>query len=773
MHTLQIVLGVLYFVATAWGSANDLYNEAISLALRLPAKYAHHQPKYTADTIHQGVQVPQYNATLHQYEDFEPITPTQEAYDVVHRFEAASAAGSVDATVALGDIYTFGNFSIPVNYTRALGYYQQAVENNAHGHAYFMLGFMYSTGMFGELPVDKTRANVYYEFAAENNNLNALMVLAYQNFRGVGRPENLALAQLYYSHIARVAIKHAVDTQLDSSYDLLPHDIKLSDFNGGLFGPQVSESDSSVITKVDSHMMNRDLLRESDVDKHDAAMAEYYFDAVKDYHGSYFLPRNVSNAFANALTCAYLGKKNMDGKDNRLVSQVDLYIWSRCMNLVGQMYLTGRGTERNIARAQKWISSAADVFAGSDVFLNMAHVRLFDPVYANYSSLAYGEYLGYAVKNGSARAIFLYADYLNNLYENPLSPTYTNKAYSYLAHAANRGQYESKYFFADTIESGFANHIGEQFSIKNLLHYYKLFVDGSENFLLPHLSYALEEFIHGDFKNALLGYAIGAEQGLQNSQVTAAFLLYQIQPLFSWKKKSFEPSRVREALKYLELASALGETDATILLGNIFSNGIPEANVSVDHSKALAFYSKAALAASPHGCYRLGYMYEYGLGSANNTVDFFMAKRYYDLSVKYYQESTFANREKGNSYPISLALLRLRLKLLLRRGTREEMDESSGWFSTLKSLGKSEIAEEDTERVPSRAEAHHEGTPREVDDEFEVFDYVLLGFTGLFFLFMFLRNFVVRVRRGNNRNGGEANDGPGIRANFDVMFFAI
>lgn len=772
MRAFHFLWAVLCLVAAGMASADELYRSAISLALQIPPKYANRQPKYSADTIQHGIQVPQYNATLHQYEEYEEAPVLPQAQEVVRQLQSASDLGSVDATVALGDIYTFGNFSVPVNYTRALSYYERAVESDPHGHAYFMLGIMYSTGMFGELLVDKTKANVYYEFAAANGDLNAMLVLAYQNLGGIGRPENLRLAQLYYSHVARVAIQRAYNAGVDSSYDFLPYNVKLSDFNGGLFGPWLSESESTVITTMDSHMKNRDLLRENDVDKHDSTMTEYYFDALRDYHGSYFVSRNLTSAFANALTCAYLGERNLAGKDDKLVSQVDQYIWSRCMNLVGQMYIKGRGTERNVARAHKWISKAANVYASGAVALNMAYVRLLDPVYANYSSVGYTESLEYAVNNHSARAMYLYANYLNGVRDDPLTAIYTSKSYDFLIHAANRGQYESTFFLADASESGFVAKSGEQFQKEDLLFYYKLFVDNSENIVLPHLSYAFEEFKHGDFKNALLGYAIAAEQGLKNSQVSAAYLLYQTQPLFSWKRKTFVPSRIHEALKYLELASALDDIDATLLLGNIFSEGIPDANVSIDYGKAFAFYSKAALAASPHGCYKLGYMYEYGLGSVNNTVDFFMAKRYYDLSVRYYQEYK-SNGEKGNSYPISLALLRLRLKLLLRKDTRENIDESSGWFSTLKSLGQSQVPEKDTETALSRADAHHEGGEYGVDSAFEMFDYALLAFTGFFFVFMFLRNIVGQVRGANNRGNGEGNRAPGLRVNFDVMFFAI
>lgn len=775
MQVLLLLFPLLCFATEVITGADELYLHALELALQLPAKYAHNVPKYTSDAIQKGVHVPQYNAALHQYEDFVLNPVLLEAKEVVRQLEAASQAGSVNATVALGDIFTFGNFSIPVDYSRALSYYSRAVNDAPHGHAYFMLGFMCSTGMFGVVEVDKIKANMYYEFAAANGDINAMLVLAYQNFRGVGRAENIGLAQLYYSHVARVAIKRAHDMGVDLSFDFLPFDVRLPDFNGGIFGRIVSESPSSVVTKVESLLANRDFLRENDINKHDPVLTDHYYDAVRDYHGSYFVERNLTSAFSNALTCAYLGQRNLAGKDENLVSQIDRYIWSRCMNLVSEMYLKGRGTERNPSRAYMWMLAAEKVFASGDTALNKASLHLLDPVYANSTSVAYVTSLGHAVNNGSTRASYLYANFLNGPHADPLSSTYISRSYDFLRHAANRGQYEAKFHLADAVESGLARTLGDQHATESLLFYYKTFVDDSENILLPHLSYAFEEFKYGNFKNALLGYAIGAEQGLTNSQISAAYLLYQSQPLLSWQKKTFEPARVREALRYLELASALDEIDTTLLLGNIFLEGVPEANISADYSKAFALYSKAALAASPHGCYKLGYMYEYGLGTANNTVDFYMAKRYYDLSVKHYQEYKILNKDKGNSYPISLALLRLRLKLLLSKDRRGDHDESTGWFSTLKSLGQSQIikaSKEDAKSAPSRADAHHEGDQNEIEYGYELFDYIVLAITGSFFVFLFLRAMTRQVRGINVGGAVPLNGQQPIRANFDA-FFAI
>ncbi|KAF7584640.1 Sel1 repeat family protein [Clavispora lusitaniae] len=785
MFALRLLLAVLYLASAGAVSGESAYERAQALAKNAPSRYYGMSPRYTFKNIDDGISVPQYDTELHQYTEAPlfPLSLHPTTEERIALLEEAAQAGSVEAKVALGDIYAFGEHAVPVDYLRARSYYESAVADSPHGHAYFMLGFMYSTGLFGEMEMDKTKANVYYEFAAANDDLNALLVLAYQNFQGVGRPENCALAQFYYSRAARIAMKEAHRQGLDSSLEKLSHNIRIPDFNGGIFGPKVSESPSSVYTKVDRFLKTRDSLRDNDIDSHDSEMAEYYFEALQDYHGSYFLPKRWPNAFASALKCAYLGKKNVAGKEDWAVSNVDRYVYSRCMNLVGHMYVKGHGTERNLTRAYTWLTAAAAIYANDKDALDMAYLRMYDPVYTGKLSLGCQEALLQSINNGSAHAAFIYSNYLNGVRDDPFTPTYTSKTYSLLSSAAMAGHYASMFYFADAVESGFADSVGEQFTCTDLVSYYKMFVESSEDTLLPHLNYAFEALTYGDYKNALLGYAIAAEQGLSNAQVSASYLLHQMEPLFTWKRKVFDPIRVRDALRYLELASAQEDIDATILLGDIYSKGIPDANVSTDYSKAFAYYSKAASAASPHGCYKLGYMYEYGLGSANNTVDFFMAKRYYDLSVKYSQEYRVSKADdaKGNTYPIGIALLRLRLKLLLSRDKRDDYeDSSSGWFSTFKSLGKSQTTGEDNDRALEKAQAHHEGGRFDDVEEYEIFDYMVLMFTAFIFIFMFLRNFrrqagVVRGahNRENADDNAQANVNPAPGGNFQVFFFAI
>ena len=83
-------------------------------------------------------------------------------------------------------------------------------------------------------------------------------------------------------------------------------------------------------------------------------------------------------------------------------------------------------------------------------------------------------------------------------------------------------------------------------------------------------------------------------------------------------------------------------------------------------------------------------MYEYGIGPANNSVDYFMAKRYYDFSLKYNEMLNHAKLESPSQFVsgkthIDWALLRLRLKYLFNRlASKQSGNSDGGWLSAFK-----------------------------------------------------------------------------------------
>lgn len=738
------------FFLPAFGLAQNslqLYDAAMQQISSLPEM--HNNTIYDHTNLNKGIHIPQYNLETQDYETTmtPPEVPSLVSTEILPKLRAAADAGFSSAACVLGDIYTFGNFSVPTNYSKALEYYHASVLAEANGHAYFMLGLMYSTGMFGETIVDQQKASIYYEFAAKNGDINAILVLAYKYLNGIGSPPDCDVAQFYYSTAARIALKFIAESERDPDADRTSRNIYLADFNGGIYGSKISESDSSVMSKIDEFLSVRETIRENYIDASDSSVIDYYFDAVQNYHGGYFFAQNHTKAYVKALTCAYLIKEQSG--DTHSLSDIDKYIYGKCQGLVGRMYLKGLGIERDFNRAHHWLQSAAQIFPDKENQLDLALLHSLDPTSNRDMSPQCLKYLTAAVGNDSVHALYLYAKRFIAP-TNPFHTTYTGNTFKAIKSAAFKGHHEALFYLADAIESGAAASAGSSFTCAETVHFLKNFVERSEQILLPQLEYAFDQLTHGNYKNALLGYLIAAEQGLVNAQLSASFLLFQRQPIFTRNRKNFAEVRVKHALKYLELSSAQGHTDATILLGDLYSEGIPEANVLVDYATAFAYYGKAALAASAHGCYKVGYMYEYGLGSANNTVDYYMAKRYYDLSVKYYQDNIQRHpggEPKANTYAVGIALLRLKLKTLFSKAEKFDTNEDSGWLSTLKKLAQAKKEEEAEDVGDAKAAAHYEGTSYEQEERFQMFDYVVLGVMVLFFVYVSYQN-IIAWRRG-------------------------
>lgn len=775
---------------TLANEGTGLFRRAKSILESLPNPQEGQLPRYTFENSKNGVDIPAYDSVLQRYED-EPLAVLDEATlrPALDLLEEASNAGNIDATVELGDIYMFGKYSVPTNYTRGYGLYTQAVANRPHGHAYFMLGYIHSTGLFGEVPVDPKMADVFYEFAAQNGDYNALLALANRYYHGIDRPENCEMAQFYYSRAARIAMKHIHDTGEEPAYNLLLFNVKLLDFNGGLYGNKLSEGYSTVVTKVNSYISTRDALRETNINDHDHDLAEFYFSALQNYNGGYFLPRNYTKAYEAAKACCELGEIRF-GRNPHNLNNVNKYIWSRAMNLLGQMYLKGHGAEKNIVMAFEMLKNASSIYLDERDYLYMGLLHKMSPAINGAVTDNCTANLKKAISEGSAHGAYHFAKLsISQSDESPFVTVFDQQSFGLMRSAAFSGHYEAMFYFADALESGFTS--GKRYTCSNVVSYYKDFVERSESILMPHLKYAFEEFTYGHYKNALLGYLIAAEQGLMNSQVTAAYLLYQTQPLFLMKPKSFDPVRVESAMRYLELAALQGDVDATLMLGDLNFNGVPKSNITKNYANAFAYYNKAALSASAHGCYKLGYMYEYGLGTANDSVDYFMAKRFYDFGIKNMQNSA-SNRKKGlpktNTHAMNLALLRLRLKLMFSGAKTDNQLQDTAWISTFKQLGKQQESDLETpeyDKANAKAQAHHEGGTFDEEEEYEIIDYILLIATLCFFLYVFVENMRGRFRQMRAQQNGE-NPPDEVqdqghfdanvqfqRGNFQFHFFAI
>ncbi|KAK6458345.1 responsible for ER-associated degradation of numerous ER-resident protein [Scheffersomyces xylosifermentans] len=769
--TILSIISSLFRLVLSSIPPSNLHYEALHYLATVPESYRG-APLYNDDNIDGNLYIPQYNTTINNYN-----TPNERKVpEVVEKFvipllEEAAAQGYHKSLIMLADFYTFGNYSVETSYSKALEYYQKAVDIKGDGHAYFMLGYMYSTGMFGEVDVDPAKAHLYYQMGMEHGDNNAILALAYRSLYGIGTPKSCDMSLHYYTRLAHLGKQVFNEKrELGESDDDLMYNIKIVDFNGGLYGNKLSESPASFYSKSKIYSKNKDTFDEYNLDLDDHEYINLYYSGVNYYGGDYFFPKNFTKAFEYIKECVELGehryaKFDKNGKKSyKPINSIDVVYLSRCQALLGHMFLEGQGVDQNFDSARTWLHTSLKVQETAEALNDLAFMaekelggeqRDVDKVIKRYHR---------AVELDSPDARLNLAKFLISLSPNqdPTLGEFKKEIYENMGRAVYGGNAEALYYYGDFLQSGLQSMVDPE-KIQNCpstVVYYKIFIERLERVFLPHLKYAFQELIYGNYKNALLGYSIAAEQGLLHAQISAAYLLFQLQPLLDHHpKKTFPQPRLQSAIRYFEMASSQDNVDATLLLGDLFSTGLDNSNISKDYNRAFSYYKKAASQRSSHGAYKLGHMYEYGLGPVNNTVDFFMAKRYYDSSLEFKIASDKRKGVSSNKIPINWALLRLRLKYLFNRDkfkNQTEAQDQSGWFNAFKKISNREENKISSERANAKANAHHEGTAFmedvEYQEEYDVADYFVIFLTFAFFVVFFVQNVLRQARRMRNNN---------------------
>lgn len=707
-------------------------------------------------SLHQIVSdIPQYDTQSQTYLGLGWTDSHAQQYRdtyILPLLKKAASLNSTDALSALGDIYTFGNFSTDPQYHKALQYYHRAVEIRSHPHAYFMLGFMYSTGMFGAVDADAAKGQLYYHLAMEAGDVNALLVMAYRLAAGIGCPKNCQLALVYYSKLARIGYQYLLENGDDFEPTETSFSVRLPDFNGGIYGEQVSETDLTVT------QLKREALDnfEHDYDNFDRSVILKYFSALDEYMGHYDRPKNYTRAKEYLEECS-LYTKSMTGVKLQSLSTLDTYRLRRCDALLGHMYLKGQGTDKDYDKALNHLMQPVFKNNSSDTVDDIGWMYEKGLITGEPDIQSAMEYYKIGIGLNSPRSHRLMSQLLISQapFGDILSSPNKRDIVRLMLRAATDGDVEALYHFGEFIQSGYTKDVAKDYTCFGNIVFWRVFIERLQGLFFPHLNYAVNELYYHNYKNSLVGFLIAAEQGLDSAQVSAAWLLYQADTFPNKQKKTYERGRVESAMKYFQRASDQGDIDATIFLGDIYFYGVESAGIKPDYAKAFELYRTAAHAKSSHGCFNLAYMYEHGLGVVDGTVDYYMAKRYYDLSLKY--------SEKGfdtNQIPIYFTLFKLRLKYLLW-GKKNKLDtDQNSWFDAFTNLGSSEqkLAQEARlaeERADERAREHHEGT--DADDlaylEPSFGDYFVLGITIFVFVGIFLRNIIQRwARRGDAGN---------------------
>lgn len=705
----------------------------------------------------------------------------------------------------LGDIYMFGNYSVAPDVVTAEGLYRQIANhksssNTDRGHAYFMLGFIHGLDLFPEFPADEARSHLYYQQAVDLDNVNALLVMA-NHLKKLKKTCQQSL--MYYNKLAELGIdwleKNPRPVTVDG--DVL-YNIRLPDFNGGIYGNDISEAPILVYLPRENHMVLRNQISEYNLEMEDHAYFYYYYEAADYLLGDYLVPKNVTKAREVLQQCVNQGEDEFAPEYN-IHSQTDRYYLAMCQAKLSALMLTDDNPDMD--KVSDYLTRAAQLAPKSRTVYN-----LIGQMFVRQGQYAEAiKAFKRAVDRGSIEAMTRLAELMTMTAPNgdPAKAKDAERLYQLMNWLAFNGSTKGLYHYLDYVQLGFAAQVDPTLLVPRcqlLTYYYLVLVDRMLLFFYPLLKPAFEHYIRGNFQQALVLYAIAAEQGLSPAQVSAAHLLYQ-RPTMAQRRwdqlPQYDCHRVLLALEYLKRAS-LSDSDSMVLLGDIYHDGIPGC-IDPDMSKAYHYYHKLLYHHRlQQGSFKLGRMYEYAEApGCNGTADYYMANRLYEQSRDSMDLEDDLDEvyrrpyHRRNRIPILWALLRLRFKLFFSIGDRRrDARPRAGWLDRIKRLGRRRHSQPPSNNDNMDASAPTTGSNIDYQSpSYDSGDYIVIFITLAFFFAVFIQNMIRQVRRARNPGANvdnvpvdnideneENQDGWDFngrirfrRQNFEFQFFAI
>lgn len=601
----------------------------------------------------------------------------------------ASYLGNIEATYTRAEFFFYGNYTHTQDFFESLKHYQQVAQKTGNSTAQFMVGFMYSTGMFGSTPQDQAKANLYYTFAARGGNYRAKMAMAYRHYHGIATPKNSKLAAQIYKETATIAHDYYMDGPPGGRH-LSQYDWLLSDKDGGIFGEGASRNiparhyrhlPSSSTQSFDMAVRYLNYLSLLDDTAASAffALGRLYFD------GDIVIDPNYTMAFEYASECIKEAKEDDSQKS----------IEGVCAGFLGSRYLRGEGVEQNFEYAKKFFQ---------------AGVHLGDDFSATGLGLMYMEGLG--VEKDEKKAIELFKSseisgasflHLGRIF---LKREDLTNAYIQFDKAVKKSNLLGIYHFGMLLSRGTWSKESDG------VPYFQIVSERVHEFHSP-LRWAHKQYAEGDFGSALLGFMIAAEEGYSEGQTNTAYMLdnqrsvidiNRILSFFSiWKSSNVLPW-ASKLLNPLHKKAIIGEKgdfgqfvyrdpsdystwarekdlvaftywtrlansfniDALVKVGDYFLNGI---GVKPDPGRAASQYQIAADYYSSIARWNLGWMYENGIGVEQ---DFHLAKRYYDNAALVGRDAYF---------PVTLSLFKLRARSYWNSIWRSPTDHRHNTFA--------------------------------------------------------------------------------------------
>ncbi|KAG7718341.1 hypothetical protein KL949_002806 [Ogataea haglerorum] len=678
------------------------------------------------------------------------------ALDSLHRL--ADEHNDIDATYLLAQITLFGNYSLPTNATETLHYHQKIVQLAPNATSNYLLGFIYATGLFGKLDMDQGKALIHYQVAADQGEIRAAMALAYRYYKGISVEQNLMLALYYYGMVAHECFEFIKNGPIGGP-NIDHFNFRIYDLQGGLYGSGASETTPlvpSTLKEVVEYEDFTDVDFQSSSYKDKARSVRYYYD------GNYWRPRDYHAAFEVAQECATRGiqlrpvEDVLDGRIDRKLSVSRTLIQSvgQCCSDLGHMYLRGEGTEVDLERARVWLERGVKLAnsAEASVDLGLLYELMDDEEHHEQAFELYN-----SARYASARALYHRAKILiRSDFDAGLGQLIT---------AAYRNVPEAKYQVAQMKELQY-----EPGKEEGIIVFYKAFVEHMEPVVCD-LQWAFHQLLNRNHEQALIGYAMAAEQGFEPAQSSTAFLLYSpVGYLEEPPRVPFE--RFQSSLNYYRRAHQQQNLDAGVFLGDIYYNGLKNSQigkssedgeyaVEPDYNTAFSYYLSASAKGSLQARFNLGYMYEMGIGLSQ---DFHLAKRYYDQMFEINQKPSLAAQ---------LSLLRLWLKIWwygektaedpdVGQSTSRTWDDWVQMYTRLRNERRETFAQEQLANGPSRAEPDSNFIFESTFENGNADIFFLIAFASIFLLVMLNRWRLLRQRRPGEPDD-EPEDEPNVR----------
>lgn len=623
--------------------------------------YFSHVPHFKLDKF----RLPEEAQSLHVSHEYNE--KVQHAFDLLA--ESATHLNS-DALYTLGDMNFFGNYTHKQDFPRSLDCYKTLASMTGNSTAQFMVGLMYSTGMFGSIPINQAKANLYYTYAAEAHNHQAQMAMGFRHLQGIGTPISFENAVKYYKDTADKAFTYFFSGEAPGGRYLARPSWIIPNDDGGIYGEGASYVSSGHLVRHDFPSGVRSVEEAIEyfhyLAEENSVVYAHFALAVLYYEGGKTLEPNFKLAVEYAKQgAAYVWKS--DGSPT--VGRAKLKSFARtqgahCAGFIGARYLGGQGVPQDFEQARVWF---------------LRGIEFGD--YLSYNSLGFMYYHGIGVEKDLTKGV----EYIKKAVDLKYGPAHFNLGYAYFQRnhpgdaakafeqfdlASKRRNFPAWYYKGTMLYNGFS---GKEKSLEGASIYFKIVSEAVEELHSP-LKWAHDKFAEKDYGSAILGFLIAAEQGYETAQMNVAYLLDEQRgflDLTSLKQKTLALAqkilpinngsnsienniarrnvpREKTALVYWTRAARQLNLDAMVKMGDYYFNGLGTGKSSP--SKAAACYQAAADYPSSLAKWNLGWMHENGIGAEQS---FHLAKRYYDLAAAATPEAFF---------PVQLSLLKLRIR---------------------------------------------------------------------------------------------------------------